>query len=489
MEAQVEQIDGLAGTVAAGHAYADDGIYTARLCVQDDLGGSACQESEITVDNVAPELGCPELTPSTPAPTLQSLAVAGPILDQAGDHACPDVAVDEDRDVLVETLLGDPGTADTHTATIDPGDGTGPAAAEVSGPSGGDPGAVTADLVYDAPGTFTVTVTVTDDDGGTDTATRTVVVREADAVARLVVTKTTNITEARRYEPVPFTITVHNPTSVPATGIRSVQDVTDRFLRHDPISYPMEQQVTPPAGWFCYDRNTNGLHPDRDDALLQCKVAGRSVTLGPGESLVFEARLRATARDHSPACNAVRVEWDHGPTTTAEPTCVDVHAIDAEKTSDTRRIPSGGRVAYEVRFTNDGSVDELVLRLTDAIRGIVDPISATYHDIDPPGGFACIPLGQTLHCNPAGGPVVLAPGESLTLRYATRLETTPRRGPLLDVGHVLVQNQAQLVTASGTYETDHTIRVIDVGPPDSGSTPPGPRSSGRATAVMGRRRR
>ena len=62
----------------------------------------------------------------------------------------------------------DAGVADTHTATIDWGDGT-----AVDGPSAVT-GAVGGAHTYATAGTFTIRVCVTDDDGGTSCATTTV---------------------------------------------------------------------------------------------------------------------------------------------------------------------------------------------------------------------------------------------------------------------------------------------------------------------------
>ena len=61
----------------------------------------------------------------------------------------------------------DPGTADAHTATVDWGDGTPPAAGVVTETAGS--GSASGSHAYATPGTYTVTVTVRDNNGGVGT--------------------------------------------------------------------------------------------------------------------------------------------------------------------------------------------------------------------------------------------------------------------------------------------------------------------------------
>ena len=149
---------GMDGTVAGSHVYADNGAYTVAVTVTDDDGASTADTLIVTVENVAPTVD------------------AG--VDQTVDEG-DTVALDPAR-------FNDLGTLDTHTATIDWGDGTAVEAGAVTespfGPPGsttGMDGTVAGSHVYTLPaaafigayGDYTVTVTVTDDDSGSTSDT------------------------------------------------------------------------------------------------------------------------------------------------------------------------------------------------------------------------------------------------------------------------------------------------------------------------------
>jgi hypothetical protein len=135
---------GLAGSFTADHVYADDGTYDVLACVTDDDGASDCRSVLVRVANAAPVV--------RPSVTLRA--------DEGARVALPPV------------VFTDPGTLDSHVATVDWADGTGVAGAPVSespfGPPGstaGMTGTVAADHVYADDGTYDVLACVTDDDG------------------------------------------------------------------------------------------------------------------------------------------------------------------------------------------------------------------------------------------------------------------------------------------------------------------------------------
>ena len=117
--------DGTSGGGATpAHAYADDGAYTATVIATDPFGAADTASATVTVANAAPVITS-LVTPAAP------VALGNP--------------------VTVALTFTDPGSADTHTISVNWGDGV-----------------TTAGLshAYVAAGLYTVTATVRDDDGG-----------------------------------------------------------------------------------------------------------------------------------------------------------------------------------------------------------------------------------------------------------------------------------------------------------------------------------
>lgn len=144
-------------TFALNHTYADNGSYTVVVTVTDDDGAWGSDSALVTVNNVAPTV-----------------------------EAGADATIDEGGSVsLAPATFNDKGTLDTHTASIDWGDGSpvesGLVAEAPFGPPGSTSGAsgtvVAGTHVYADDGVYTVTVTVTDDDGSVGSDTTTVTVR------------------------------------------------------------------------------------------------------------------------------------------------------------------------------------------------------------------------------------------------------------------------------------------------------------------------
>ena len=128
-------------TLTPSHIYADDGVYNVSLTVDDQHGGVVSDTLVVTITNVAPTV------------------VAG-----ADQH------LNIGSTATINATFSDPGSDDTHTATINWGDEN-----ETAGIV--DQGTVTASHTYTQTGEYTVTITVNDDDGGQGSDTLTISVK------------------------------------------------------------------------------------------------------------------------------------------------------------------------------------------------------------------------------------------------------------------------------------------------------------------------
>jgi PKD repeat protein len=115
--------------------FEDNGVFSVSLTVTDDDGNSDTISHDVTISNVPPAVGL----------------ITGPM-----------DPVQVGTPIIVFAEFTDPGTADTHTAVWDWGDGMTPGTVNETGGSG----SVEDSYTYTEAGIHTLVLTVTDDDGG-----------------------------------------------------------------------------------------------------------------------------------------------------------------------------------------------------------------------------------------------------------------------------------------------------------------------------------
>ena len=133
---------GSGATPPASHTYADNGSYAIMLAVADGRGGVDTARTVATIANVAPVLAAFSL-PSTAVP-LTATGITVP----------------------VASTFTDPGSLDTHTATLDCGSGD-LSAAFVSSATPNE--IINGACSFARAGVYSVRLTVRDDDGASDT--------------------------------------------------------------------------------------------------------------------------------------------------------------------------------------------------------------------------------------------------------------------------------------------------------------------------------
>ncbi|MCU0963403.1 MAG: PKD domain-containing protein, partial [Pirellulaceae bacterium] len=164
------------GTLSASHVYSDNGVYVVSVTVTDNQGAAGLDSLSLAVENRPPAV-----------------------------DAGTDQVTTEGRTVRVVAPFTDPGWADSHSASVDWGDGTPTEAARISETTGA--GTATASHIFVDEGVYTVTVTVMDDDGASHADSLIVTVN--NVVPQIEVGADRTVQEGDVVEfPSPFTIEV-----------------------------------------------------------------------------------------------------------------------------------------------------------------------------------------------------------------------------------------------------------------------------------------
>ena len=160
----------------------DNGVYTFNFTVTDNHGAQGSDTVVVTALNVPPVASIDSLTDE---------------YDEGPGHTTP-VAL-RALDVVLEGSFTDAGTADTHTASLDWGDGEVYAQTDFDSFSdslGGVTGTAAATHAYLQTGTLDIIFTVTDDDAGEGAATAQIEVIDAATAGKMAIDDLRNLAQS-----------------------------------------------------------------------------------------------------------------------------------------------------------------------------------------------------------------------------------------------------------------------------------------------------
>jgi len=229
------------------HVYADNGVYTVRVTVRDDDGASGIDTAKVTVNNVAPTV-----------------------------NAGPGRTISEGETFLRLGTFSDPG-ADTWTATVNYGDGSGVQPLLLDG------GQFLLSHVYADDGVYTVTVAVQDDEGDKGTG-------------ELTVTVTPVVEVVGRY--LFYNNSVYDDNDPAAT----VEDDAAVAIDKQPL---LPGQPAGFANYTSYHRGINGLIIDVDDLP-------HDVDLGAAFGFKVGNDVDTAGWIDAPQPESVSVRWGNG---------------------------------------------------------------------------------------------------------------------------------------------------------------------------------
>ena len=304
------------GSGTATHVYRDDGSFTAtfEVCDQDD----DCDTATTTV------------TVSNAAPTVDAQAT------------------DTDGTATLGGTYADAGADDTHTATVDWGDGTTPQPVTLTPTAGGGSGTLDATHTYEATGTYDVVVCVTDDDAaeGCDgleltvtavTGEAPVVTTEAlpDAVEGDTASLTAAFTDGDTGDTHTATVDWGDGTSGPGTVTGDTVAASHRY-RDDDAGTPLTVKVT-----VCDQARRCGTEATTIAVANATPTvdAGRDRTIGPAVSLDDSTFADLGADD----THTATVDWGDGTgvqeaVTTGDSAAASVQATHTYASAGTRTV-------------------------------------------------------------------------------------------------------------------------------------------------------
>ncbi|MCI0437791.1 MAG: PKD domain-containing protein, partial [Chloroflexi bacterium] len=308
-----------AAGAAASVAYPDNGVFTIGLRVTDADGSTATDTATVTVSNAAPVV-------------------------EAGSHS---TITEGDTHALDPATFTDAGVLDTHTATIDWGDGT-----VEPGVVDQEASTVSGEHTYDADGFYQVQVCVTDNDGGTGCDSFNLVVEPdiAEEGADLDISKTDFQDPVASFSLHQYRLSVNN--NGPETAINTV--MTDSL---------------PPGMTFLLASTTQGAC-SHFEGVMSCNLG--DLAAGAVVNIIIVVRpISGGEYVNTASVASDKLDPDPDDNADSETTTVtgDVLAADLTigKSSDKPFIALGEEVTYTITVANEGTVAATSVIVTDAL--------------------------------------------------------------------------------------------------------------------------
>jgi hypothetical protein len=367
----------------------DDATVTATLTVSDGVYAPITRVATLTIGNVSPTAGTVSVSPALVKP---------------GDN------------VSVSVPFADVGTNDTHTATIDWGDGSPASTASISEVVGSGTGTASGVHQYSTGGHYVIIVTINDDDSGSVQATATT------------------------------PVTVNSPPVVSAGGTYNGVEGTTLTLSAsasdldpDPLTTSWSFSYTGDAGVTCTIGATAGLHPTvlcNDNATVTGVL---TVNDGVNSAVVDTATVNignlpptAGAVLSSPSNVAVGTSVNTG-VTFGDPGTNDTHTAtinwgDGNTSVASVSETSGGGTASGGHHYTVPGVYTIAVTITDDNGGQVVATASSFISVfDPNAGFI---TGSAHFTSPPGAdpahPAATGDAEiGIEVKYQHPTDTTP----------------------------------------------------------------
>jgi PKD repeat protein len=370
--------------------------YTGDPGVHCDLTGADSLTPSILCDDDATVTATVSVSDGVYAPVIRTTTVnIGNVSPVAGSVSLSSTLVTPGQNVTVSLPYTDAGTHDTHTVSIDWGDGNTTTPTPSEAPDSGS-GSVTGSHAYSGSGQFQIVITIADDDNGAATVT---------------------VPTSVRVNNIPVASAGGAYSGVEGTTVTLSASATDADV--DPLTTSWSFSYTGDAGVSCTIANTSGLHPTVNcndnatvtgvltvsDGVWPAVTSTATVTIGnlpptagavltTPSNVAVGTTVNTGVAFNDPGTNdthTATINWGDG-TTTASVT----ESTGAGTASGTHAYSSPGVYTIAVTITDDNGGS--VVATASSYISVFDPnagfVTGSAHFTSPPGADPALPASS-----------------------------------------------------------------------------------------------